>query len=121
MNFLLFLIIILSFYTAQFELVFISAFLSGLLLDLVTGNLVGFSSLVFLIISFLIYLYRRKFSSSHLLFQLIFVVLADWLFTLFTNREWLLSKTLVLIFLSLIIFSLVNKIIGGSSSLRLEV
>ncbi|HUW21068.1 MAG TPA: rod shape-determining protein MreD, partial [Candidatus Bathyarchaeia archaeon] len=77
MNIFLLVLIIFSFYNQDFKKIFWLAFLSGVLIDLVLGDKVGFSSLIFLSICFLVFLYRDKFSSSHLLFQLAFVILAN--------------------------------------------
>lgn len=112
MNLLLFIIIILSFFLFDFKKVFLIAFFFGALNDLVYGNLVGFTSFAFLLICFLVYVYRKRFSSSHILFQLSFILLADWLFTLINRETWILKSSLVLGLLSLIIFSFVNRMKG---------
>lgn len=121
MSLLFFLLIIFSFYTQNFKQVFLLAFFAGLMSDLVFGNLVGFSSFCFLLVCFLIFLYRRKFSSTHLLFQLSFVIFSDWLFTLLTRGVWSFKKSLILVFASLIVVLLINRIKGRASGLELEV
>jgi len=120
MNILLFLVIIFSFYTQEFRQVFWLSFLGGLFLDLIFGNLIGFSSLCFLMICFLVYVYRKRFSSSHFLFQLSFILLADWLFTWLNREIWTLKSVLILSLLSLIIFSFVNRM-KRKSVLELEI
>jgi cell shape-determining protein MreD len=112
MSLSLFLIIILSFLIVDFRKVFMIAFLTGFLSDLILGNLVGFTSLIFLTICFLIYLYRKKFSSSHFLFQLIFIVLADGLFTWVKGEIWSFKGTLVLVLMSLPLFFFMKRIKG---------
>jgi len=121
MNLLLFIVIIFSFFLRDFKPVFWLAFLSGLLLDLISGNLIGLSSALFLLICFLIYLYRRKFSSANFLFQLVFVLLADWLFSLLNNGSLSWKRIFILSLFSLIIFPLVNRIQEKSSGLELEI
>lgn len=121
MNLLFFLIIVLAFYAQGFSQVFWLAFFLGLLTDLISGNLVGFTSLIILLACFLIYLYRKRFSSSHLLFQLGFVLLSDRLFILLSGASWSFKKSLVLVFASLIIFPLLNKMVARTSGLELEV
>jgi len=121
MNIILFLIIIFSFYVQEFRQVFWPSFSGGLFLDLIFGNLIGFSGLCFLLICFLVYVYRKKFSSFHLLFQLSFVILADWLFNLLSQTLWSIKEALIFILISLIIFPFINKIKEKSSGLELEV
>ena len=117
----LLLVIFLSFYIAGFKPVFWFSFIIGLLSDLVLGNLVGSTSLVLLMTAFFIYLYRRKFSGTHLLFQLIIVLLASFIYNYFSNKNWQLINYLGLILLTLIIFLLVSRIRAKSTGLELEV
>jgi len=112
LNFLLFIIIIFAFYVGGFKKVFWLAFAFGLVNDLILANLVGFSSLVFLTICFLVFLYQEKFSSSHLFFQLSFIILADLFFTWINKGSYSLKQNLLVIGLSLIILSLVNRMKG---------
>lgn len=54
---------------------FFLAFSSGLIFDLVKGGRLGQTSLIFLIISFLVSLYRAKFSKRNFLYSYIFCFL----------------------------------------------
>jgi len=112
MNLLLFLIILSALFLPDFKKVFLTAFLFGVLNDLIFGNLIGFTSFVFLLFCFLIYLYRRRFSSSHFLFQLVFIVMADSLFILLKKEVLSFKRSLFLVFISLILFFFINKIRG---------
>lgn len=121
MNLLLFLIIISALFLSDFKKVFLTAFLFGVLNDLIFGNLVGFTSLIFLLFCFLAYLYRKRFSSSHFLFQLSFIIMADSLFILLKGEVWSFKKALFLAFISLIVFLFINRIKGKASGLELEI
>ncbi len=63
---------------------FLVSFLAGLLLDLLKGGPLGFSSLFFLTVSFLIYVYKNRFRADKVAFlwpvSLIMVFLDHWLF-----------------------------------------
>jgi len=121
MNILLFLIIILSFYTLDFQKIFILSFSLGLLSDFIFGNWIGTTSLLLLTICFLVYLYRRKFSSSHLLFQLVFILFINTLLILVNKQNLSVKNTLFILFLSLLILPILNTIKGKNTNLELEV
>jgi len=121
MNILLFFIIISSFFLLDFKKVFLTAFLFGVLNDLIFGNLIGFTSFVFLLFCLLVYLYRKRFSSSHFLFQLSFIIMADSLFILLNQEAWSFKRTLFLAFISLIVFFFINRIKRKASGLGLEI
>lgn len=121
MNLLIFLIILFSFYTLDFKKIFFLSFIFGLLSDLIFGNWLGVSSLLFLAVVFLVYLYRRKFSSSHLLFQLSFLILVEILVNLIKQQN-LSGKSLLIISLTgLLILPILNTIKGKNTNLELEV
>jgi len=121
MNILLFLLVFFAFFSSDFKHVFILAFFLGLIYDLALANLIGFSSLLMLVICLVIYLYRRRFSSHHLLFQLSFLLLSSYFFTILSSGSWSIKKSLVVLILGLIIVPLINKIKARTSFLELEV
>lgn len=57
------------------------AFLAGLILDFLTGETLGFSSLVFLMAVFLLNLYKTKFQAANFLYLLPFTFLSAWVYT----------------------------------------
>lgn len=57
------------------------AFLAGLILDFLTGETLGFSSLVFLMAVFLLNLYKTKFQAANFLYLLPFTFLSVWVYT----------------------------------------
>jgi len=109
MNVFLLALIIFSFYIKDFKRIFWLAFLAGGLTDLILGDLLGFSSLIFLITCFLLFLYRDKFSASHILFQLVFVILANLFLGWFLHHSLLIKNTVFSAIATLIIFFLINK------------
>lgn len=79
------------------------AFVSGLIFDLTQGTPLGVSSFIFLVFTFILYLYSRRFSPSHPLFLTIFVFFSSVFYSLITNYplvNWL--EGLVLAILALI-------------------
>lgn len=80
---------------------FFLAFLAGLIFDLVNGNWVGLSSLVFLIMTLVVSFYRAKFRQNHLFYSLIFAFLSLVIinYLSFSNFFWwksLLTSLLVI-------------------------
>ncbi|MFC1711764.1 rod shape-determining protein MreD [Patescibacteria group bacterium] len=121
MNILLLFIIFLSFYITNFKVLYLLAFLLGLIGDLVLGNTVGYSSLIFLLVSFLVYLYRKKFKTTHIAFQVVFVVLVDAILIFIENDTWKVEKIPILIITTLIVYFLATKIKKQTASLELEI
>lgn len=121
MNIFLFITIFLCFIFKDYIKIFLFAFFCGLLNDIVSVNVIGVSSLFFLVTVFLIYLYQRKFSPYHLLFQLPFVLISDYLFKIITFKQWYFKNFIFLVGLSLIIFLLLNRIKTKRLGLELDV
>lgn len=71
------------------------AFLAGLVFDLMAGNRLGLSSLLFLFILLLFRLYSRKFEPQPF-FLATFVFLASFLFAKIEGQTWTLAQGLVL-------------------------
>lgn len=109
MNLLFFLTIILSFYMKDFKKIAWFGFFAAIIWDIVFVNIVGLTSLGLLTISFLIYLYRQKFSSSHLLFQLFFVITSYSIIIKLQNLTWQWQNALILILSVFVIYNLSKK------------
>ncbi|MCR4263371.1 MAG: rod shape-determining protein MreD [Candidatus Roizmanbacteria bacterium] len=71
--FILLLIIIFSM-VADGSTVLIAAFLAGLIVDLWNGDRLGMTSLMYIVVCFLLNLYKRKFNPEHLVFLLPFTL-----------------------------------------------
>lgn len=121
MNIIFLGLIYLSFYAKRFELLFFLSFLLGVILDLTSGNLVGSSSLMFLGLLMLIYLYKKKFSSSNLIFQLIIVTTGMFIFSWLKNQHFSGQNLLILSFLTLIIYGFSSRIRKNTASLELDI
>jgi rod shape-determining protein MreD len=102
--------------------VILVAFASGLMLDLALGKPLGFYSLAFLLASFLLLLYRRRFDSLHPLFLPLFVFLTAYLIFLFEKRFWFCGSCLLLAFLALgvryLLVFLIGRVDRGQIKLR---
>jgi rod shape-determining protein MreD len=120
MNLLLLLIVLLGFYVGDFKKTIICAFVFGLINDLIAANIIGISSLIYLIIIFLLYLYRNRFSTTHILFQLIFILASDRLYSFILNTSWTIKKSALYLAISLIIIFIINRIKGGSKEITVE-
>lgn len=98
------------------------AFFSGLLLDLAKGMPLGLSSLVFLIASYGLLLYSRRFDSLHPVFLPAFVFLASIFYFLIFNRYWFWRESLVLALIALGARYLVVFLIGqiGQRQIKLQ-
>ena len=72
------------------------AFLAGLLLSLLTGELLGWFSFFFLLAVGLVFLYRRRFDSRHPLFLPFFVFFSSLLLSRLTAHIWFWQKSFLL-------------------------
>lgn len=119
-NFLLFILIASSFYSNQEQKKFYFAFFLGLFIDLWSGELIGRTSLSFLIITFLADLYSRKYSSGHFIFQAVFTFVSVWILDFIKGGLWTFGEGLFwAIFSSLGLF--VIKKISSNTDLKLEI
>jgi len=102
--------------------VLLVAFASGLLLDLAKGMPFGLSSLVLLLASYFLLLYRRRFDSLHPVFLPAFVFLASIFYFLFFNRYWFWRESLILALIALGARYLVVFLIGqiGQGQIKLQ-
>jgi len=120
MNILLLLIILISFYLKDFKKLAIIAFILGLINDLYRANLIGLSSLIFIVIIFLLHLYAKKFSLNHIIFQLAFIFFSNSIYTFIFSNNFSLRENLILLGISLIIILIINKIKGGQKQITVE-
>jgi rod shape-determining protein MreD len=91
----------------------IISFLTGFFLDLAKGTPLGLSSFVFLIISYLMILYRRKFDPFHPVFLTIFVFLSSGFYSQLVFHFFNWREGLVLAGLALLIRPLVAYFFGS--------
>lgn len=102
--------------------VLLIAFVSGLILDLLTGKILGSSSLLFLIISLVIFLYKNRFQASRLSFLLPFTFFSVALTNLVLGLPPLsisVILTTILIVFFLPIFNFFSKVIKRNEQLKL--
>lgn len=78
------------------------AFLAGLFLDLGKGYVLGFSSFAFLVFSFILISYSRRFNPIHPVFLPVFVFLSSNLYSLVANHVFNWPEGLILAILALI-------------------
>lgn len=92
--------------------VILIAFASGLLLDLAKGTPLGLSSLILLIASYLLLLYRRRFDSLHPVFLPVFVFLSSTIYELVFFHYWFWVESFILALLALGVRYLLVFLIG---------
>ncbi len=111
-NFLLVLILIATFLLSPTKAL-TAAFLAGVIFDLFSGGRVGYSSLGFLVPSFLIIIYRRRFSLGNP-FLLIGIILASYVIVSFaTGKPLVWFEGLVLVAIVLILRFLIPSAFQG--------
>lgn len=102
----------------------ITAFFSGLILDLVGGKTLGLSSLAFLIVVFGAFLYRRRFRPSHPLYLFLFGFFSFWFLSFLTLEPFSLPEAVLTGFLLFlfwpIIFWFSQKILPPNEQLTLK-
>ncbi|HUV43117.1 MAG TPA: rod shape-determining protein MreD [Patescibacteria group bacterium] len=81
--------------------VFLVAFFSGLLLDLAKGMPLGLSSLIFLVVVFLLSLYSRRFDSLYPLFLPVFVFFSSLVYRFIFSHYWFWFESLILALVAL--------------------
>lgn len=119
-NFLLLVILILSLsLNTQESLIW--AFLGGLILDLFSGGRLGFSSLGFVLITFLLQAYHRRFSFQNPFLVFTFSVLAYLLFTAIIQKPWIWWEGLALAVLALVLRSLAPFLFKPSNQEQLKI
>jgi len=97
----------------------LTAFFAGLILDFLSGETLGFSSILFLVLSLLIYLYKNRFQANKLTFLLPFtlfsLIMIDLLegFPVFSVKTVIIEgvNTILVIFL-FPIFNFLAKLTG---------
>ena len=121
MSLLLLAVVISSFYCQDYKLLGLVVFTLGLLGDLIMGTGLGLSSFTLLTASLVIYLYRRKFSSNNLFFQLILVGLITIIYNLIWHHVFAWQSLTVPLLVTLLIFLFLHKLGHRTSDLEWEV
>ena len=96
------------------------AFWSGLLLDLAKGNALGFSGLLFLIFSLILFFYRRRFDASHPFFLSGFVFLAATAYNRILFLDWQWQQALILALLAFLLRPLALYFQASKGGARLK-
>lgn len=108
---LTFLIIIFSAVTLKNNEVFILAFLSGLLLDVLTLGTIGLTSAFFVSFVMLIFLYQKKFEIESLSFVSMSALIGSIVYLFLTNSNHLVPESLFATFLMFSSFFIFKKTI----------
>lgn len=80
----------------------IVAFFSGIFLDLAKGSPLGMSSSIFLVASFILHLYSRRFDPAHPAFLAVFVLLTSIIYNLISKEPWYWLEGVILFLLALL-------------------
>ena len=87
------------------------AFLAGLILDLTSGQTLGFSSLIFLTIAFLINLYKSKFKAANFIYLLPFTLFSVWFYSQLKGEPLFLVNTFVTTVFLFVAWPAINLVI----------
>lgn len=87
------------------------AFLAGMILDLSTGQRLGFSSLIFLALSFLVNLYKSKFKAAHFFYLLPFTLVSTWFYNLLNGEMIFIINGIVTTLLLVLIWPIFRVVI----------
>ena len=100
-------LLFLLFYTiiTRSDYVFVIAFIVGIFLDMVMLRPLGFTSLYFLTILFLVFLYERKFEIGTIYFVMCAAFLSSFFYLLLFSRSFIFSQALVCAILSYVFYS----------------
>jgi hypothetical protein len=95
------------------------AFASGLIFDLIVAGVLGFTSLIFLVLIFVFWLYSRKWSPEHPLFLLLFAILSD----VVTRMAWgwgYIWWQIAMVAILTFVWALILRIVNRPSQIKLD-
>ncbi len=104
------LVIILSYIILRSNLVFVLAFLMGLLLDVMTFRRFGITSMIFLGLLFLIFLYQRKFEIASLPFVFFSLLIGGYTYAKFVIPDNQFLQSLLIAILGSLIYLCLSAI-----------
>lgn len=96
------------------------AFMAGIILDFAGGRALGPSSLIFLMLVFLLNLYKSKFKAAHLIYLVPFTFFSTFLFNLLKGEPLFWLNFIITTLLIFIIWPLFNLIIKRSDEAGLQ-
>lgn len=94
-NFLLVLVLFSAFLGEEVQALSV-AFFAGLVFDFLKGGVLGLSSVGFLLVSLIIFLYRQRFLPNHPLFLFLATFLSSFVFALIARIPWSFFEGLIL-------------------------
>ena len=99
------------------------AFVSGILVDLLSLGTLGLSSLIFVCGVFLVVLYQRKFTSKNLLFWLVFFFIGNTIFKIVKGENWQLKEVILSALFVLGAFFILSKfgIVQEEEDIKLKI
>jgi len=94
---------------ARGNIIFLLAFLSGLILDILALSTIGLTSIYFVTFVYLIFLYQRKFEAKTLHFLTIFSFLGSLLFLFLQREDQIILQSILLTVIVIISFLFYKK------------
>ena len=107
---LILLVLLVSTVVIKDDIVFLLAFIFGILLDVLTFKTIGLSSAFFTFLVFLILIYEKKFEINTLSFIAFSTLLSSFLFLIFFQRGNIIVQSLVSTAIGLIFFAAFKKL-----------
>ena len=89
--------------------VFLTAFFAGLILDILSFGRIGFSSLYFTVLVFLVYSYQRRFEIDTINFMIIFSFFGSFIYLFLVGAGNVLFQSLFSVFLVSVSFFIFRK------------
>ncbi len=88
------------------------AFVSGVILDLMAGRWFGMSSFFFIIVIFLIYIYRKKIVEKVFYYWIGLLSICVVLYNFIFLRKFSVIETIMSVMAGIVIFFLINMLVG---------
>ena len=109
-------VIVFAAIVTQGKSIFLLAFIAGLLLDILALRTIGVSSLVFVVLIFLIYQYSGKFEIKTLNFFAVFIFFSSLSYLFIINGGNIFLESILLTLISVVSFFIYNKSINSKKA-----
>lgn len=108
-------VLLVSFVLSRDSWVFLASFLLGILLDIISLRLIGTTSIVFIILLFILTLYEKKFEVKTVYFVFLSSFFGSLIFLIVFRYDYVLQQAMISSFIAVLIF----KIFGKSNNMRI--
>lgn len=103
-------VLLVSFVLSRDSWVFLASFLLGILLDIISLRLIGTTSIVFIILLFILTLYEKKFEVKTVYFVFLSSFFGSLIFLIVFGYDYVLQQAMISSFIAVLIFKIFGKI-----------